>query len=77
MGWGPSASEGTKRGREDLLKLRGSYPLRWEDYSRVAGGSYGKFRYLVVEVKDDASTPIPDPPASGTHWYAMMRKLSC
>jgi len=74
--WGPSASEGTRRGREDLLQLRGSHALRWEDYSRPAGGSYGRFRYLVVEVESDASKPIPDPPVAGTHWYAMMRKLS-
>ena len=52
----PGASEGTKRGREELLQLRESYALQWEDYSRPADGSYGKFRYLVLEVKGDAAT---------------------
>ncbi len=51
LGWGPGASEGTKRGREELLQLRESYALQWEDYSRPAEGSYGRFRYLVVGVK--------------------------
>ena len=76
LGWGTGASEGTKRGREDLLQLRGSYALRWEDYSRPAEGSYGRFRYLVVEVEDGASEPAADPSVAGTHWYAMMKKLS-
>ena len=76
LGWGPSASEGTKRGREDLLQLKRSYALRWEDYSRPAEGSYGRFRYLVVEVEGRASTPVPDPSVAGTHWYALTKKLS-
>ena len=74
--WGPSASEGTRRGREELLQLRGSYALRWEDYSRPADGTHGGFRYLLVEIKSDASKSIAEPSAAGTHWYAMMRKLS-
>ena len=68
LGWGSGASEGTKRGREDLLQLRGSYILRWEDYSRPAGDNYGKFRYLVVEAKGGASTTIAEPSLAGTHW---------
>jgi hypothetical protein len=74
--WAPGASEGTKRGREDLLQLRESYTLQWEDYSRPADGPYGRFRYLLVEVKSDASAKILDPSVAGTHWYALMRKLS-
>lgn len=76
LGWGTAASEGTKRGREDLLQLRGSYPLRWEDYSRPAEGSYCTFRYLVVEVEDGASAPAAEPSVAGTHWYALMKKHS-
>jgi hypothetical protein len=68
LGWGSGASEGTKRGREDLLQLRGSYALRWEDYSRPVEGTYSKFRYLLVEVECDASTQMPDPSVAGTHW---------
>jgi len=74
--WGPSASEGTRCGREDLLQIRESYALKWEDYSRPADGTYGRFRYLLVEVKSDGSKPIPERSVAGTHWYAMMRKLS-
>ncbi len=59
--WGLGASAGTKRGREQTLQLRGSYALRWENYSRPADGSYGGFRYLVVEVKSEAATPVTDP----------------
>ena len=75
LGWRTDASEGTKRGREDLLQLRGSYALRWEDYSRPAEGSYGRFRYLVVEVEGGASAPVADPSVAGTHWHAL-KKLS-
>jgi hypothetical protein len=59
--WELGTSPGTKRGREQALQLIGSYAPRWEDYSRPADGSYGRFRYLVVEVKSEAATPVPDP----------------
>ncbi len=65
--WGLGASEGTKRGREKPLPLRGSYALRWEDYSRPADGTYGRFRYLVVEVKREASTTVSGPSDVGIH----------
>jgi hypothetical protein len=65
--WGPGASEGTKHGREKLLQLRGAYALRWDDSSRPAAGSYGRLRYLVVEVKSEASTPAPSPSDAGIH----------
>lgn len=74
--WGPSASEGTRRGREGLLQLRESYALQWEDYSRPTDGTYGRFRYLLVEVKSDAFRLLPDPSIAGAHWYAMTWKLS-
>jgi hypothetical protein len=61
LGWGPSASAGTTRGREDLLQLVGSYTLRWEDYSRPADGSYGGFRFLVVEVNGEGTRTVADP----------------
>jgi hypothetical protein len=67
LGWGPGASEGTRRGREELLQLGGSHPLRWEDYSHPAEGSYGAFPYLVVEVKDGASTLAANSSVPGTH----------
>ncbi len=52
LDWRAHASEGTKRGREKSLQLTGSYPLRWEDYSRAsAEAKCTKFRYLVVAVR--------------------------
>lgn len=65
--WGLGASEGTKRGREQPLQIGGYYALRWEDYSRSADGSYGRFRYLLVEVESDTSAPVSGP--SGAELY--------
>ena len=59
LGWGPGASDGTKGGRERPLQLAKSHTLRWQDYSHLIGGTYGRFRYLSVEVKSEASTPVP------------------
>ena len=52
LDWGAHASAGTKHGREKPLHLTGSYPLRWEDYSRAsAEAKCATFRYLVVAAK--------------------------
>jgi hypothetical protein len=48
VGWASGAG-GTTRGRERPHSLRGTYDLRWRDYSRVADGPAGTFRYLLVE----------------------------
>ncbi len=47
--WGPATGAGTMKNREAALNLRGSYDLRWRDYSRL-GGRNGDFRLLVIEV---------------------------
>ena len=44
------AGPGTTRNREEPIELLGSYRLHWRDYSRPSGASYGRFRYLLVEV---------------------------
>lgn len=49
--WGAGASEGTKRGREDPIALRGRYTVDWQDYSRVGDEHYGVFRYLAIETR--------------------------
>lgn len=49
LAWSASAGAGTTRGRDKEHILRGTYPLHWEDYSRVADGPAGTFRYLLVE----------------------------
>jgi hypothetical protein len=51
VGWGAAASAGTKRGREAVLQISGTYPLRWSTYSEPYSGDRGIFRYLIVQVK--------------------------
>jgi hypothetical protein len=50
LSWGTNASLGTIRGREEFIKLRGTYPVEWKDYSQPSTKIYGKFRYLAVKV---------------------------
>ena len=50
LDWHPETSSGTMRGREKPIKLTGTYKLNWKDYSQVSGTSYGKFRYLFLEI---------------------------
>jgi len=50
LSWRPEASSGTVRGREKPIKLTGTYKLSWKDYSQVSSTSYGKFRYLFLEI---------------------------
>jgi hypothetical protein len=54
VSWSVVASKGTTRGREESLKLQGSYQIQWKDYSLVTHAPGGRFRYLVVEVLPDA-----------------------
>ncbi len=49
MAWASHAGPGTMEGREPPVHLRGSYDLRWQDYSSHPE-KYGKFRYLAVSV---------------------------
>ena len=50
LGWDPRASEGTRRGRMDSIRLRGSYQLAWEDYSAVDVPKHGEFRYALITI---------------------------
>jgi hypothetical protein len=50
LDWDARASAGTKRGRDEPIRLNGIYTMRWRDYSKPSTESYGKFRYLAVEV---------------------------
>lgn len=52
--WGPGASEGTMRGREEAILIKGVFNLDWQDYSEPSEASYGKFRYLLVKVSGHA-----------------------
>jgi hypothetical protein len=48
--WQEGAGEGTRKNRESPIKLRGTYPIQWKDYSTLQPGSYGQFRYVIVQV---------------------------
>ena len=51
LAWAARASSGTVGGRESPIQVRGSYRLRWREYSNFPGKSYGSFRYLAVSVE--------------------------
>lgn len=51
LAWAVRASSGTVGGRKSPIQIRGSYPLRWQDYSSFPGMSYGSFRYFAVSVE--------------------------
>ena len=46
--WSEKASDGTKKGREEVLRLRGSYTIKWQSYSTPKPEV--EFRLLMVEV---------------------------
>ena len=48
--WAPIAGLGTTRGRTDPLVLRSRYACAWRDYSNVAEGRAGTFRYLLWHI---------------------------
>jgi hypothetical protein len=50
LAWSTKAGAGTMRKREKPIKLTGTYKLSWKDYSQVSSTSYGKFRYLFLEI---------------------------
>ena len=50
LAWSMEAGAGTMRKREKPIKLTGTYKLSWKDYSQVSSTSYGKFRYLFLEI---------------------------
>ena len=54
--WLPDVAEGTIRGRESRIELRGSYKCRWRDYLRLGKGRRGLFRYLAINVRADSAT---------------------
>jgi hypothetical protein len=55
--WGEAAGAGTIKKREAALQLTGEYVSDWIDYSVVASGPGGAFRYLAVEV----TRRVPNP----------------
>ena len=47
--WGGETASGTKQGRNELLRLEGSYTIHWEDYSNPSSETDRAFRYISVE----------------------------
>ena len=48
--WSSTSNQRTIRGREDTIALKGSYHLRWEDYSSFGSSPGKQFRYLAIPV---------------------------
>ncbi len=49
--WGSGASRGTMKAREEPIFIKGVYKLNWQDYSEPNEKPYGKFKYLLAEVR--------------------------
>ncbi len=49
--WSERTGQGTMKGREDPIRLSGSYSMHWRDYSRLGEGNNQQFRYLAVAVQ--------------------------
>ena len=54
MSWSKRAAKGTTNSRETTIKLKGSYRIRYRDYSKFAGKRNGVFRYIVVPVVESS-----------------------
>ncbi|MGH3631028.1 MAG: hypothetical protein ACRDRL_26750, partial [Sciscionella sp.] len=61
--WSEAAGDGTRRGRDEPLKLTDSYALHWADFSTAAPEPAGVFRLLAVAVGPDAP-PAQSPRAA-------------
>ena len=48
--WGLNAGEGSFKGRETTLNIKGKYRLHWRNYSLIPNDKYGWFRYLMINV---------------------------
>ena len=58
--WKEGTSEGTMKGREEPITLKGEYKLEWKNYSDLSGNKpekkkkNDKFKYLLVEIDPQA-----------------------
>ncbi len=48
--WRPTDKKGSWTMSKPPVSLRSSYLLRWADYSQPSKASYGRFRYLIIQV---------------------------
>ena len=61
--WRAHAGAGTTRGREQPLRVHGSYLLHWRHYSTLGTPAFGEFRCLIIPV---ARSPGPTPGSVGS-----------
>lgn len=68
--WSDAAGAGTTRSRDRPIELAGEYVMAWDDFSRVADGPAGRYRYLLIEVPTgmpvSETSPDHDSAAVGT-----------
>jgi hypothetical protein len=50
LAWREGTGDGTKKGRTDAFKLRSSYTIHWQDYSKISESSGATFRYIVLAI---------------------------
>lgn|ERR1700681_12049 len=65
LDWGPATGPGTKKGRLEALSVVGPYTLAWGDYSVVPTARYGRFRFLLVDVRTETPARAGWPAALG------------
>ncbi len=46
--WGENAGPGTLKDRTEILDVRGSYAMKWQDYSN-SNDKWGQFRFVIIE----------------------------
>ena len=51
LDWSEEAGEGTKKGCENPITIKGKYVMNWKEYSVVDDTNTGTFVYLVNKVK--------------------------
>lgn len=49
--WGAGAGPGTRKGREEPIRISGRYELAWSNYSLLSSDRHALYRSLVVEVR--------------------------
>ena len=50
MDWAEGTGAGTKKGMEEPIRLTDSYPIHWNDYSKLDDSSTGSFWYLMNHI---------------------------
>lgn len=57
LNWTARAGPGTTKGRDKTHHLRGSYQVRWQDYSEIPGqGASSQFRFLPIHVSSQQTS---------------------